>query len=64
MTSDLARLSPLAEARRYVANGLADYEYGRLKHDAKVWLYLGKLDRAIHCTQVCLFIGRLQRFTN
>jgi hypothetical protein len=57
-------MTPINEARSYIRQGIAGYEYGRLKHDAKVWLELGNLDRAIRCTQVCLFIGRIQKFTN
>ncbi len=58
------RLDPLYEARRYIYQGIADYEYDRCKHDAKVCLYNGNLADAIHFTKVCLFIGRLRRFTN
>jgi hypothetical protein len=54
-------MSPFNEARHYLNQGIAEYEFQRCKFDAKTWLYIGNLDRAIHLTQVALFIRRIQK---
>ena len=49
----------LLEARRYVRQGLAEYEGATCKWQAKVALHMGDLERAIYLTMVALYIHRL-----
>lgn len=54
-------LAALHQARSYLAQGLAGYEASLLRHNARIHLANGQLDRAIHNTQVALFLHRLRR---
>lgn len=48
-------------ARRYVADGHAEYYVNLCKEQSMVGLYIGDLSWAIRHTRIALYIRRLQR---